>query len=58
MEKMTVSMFAVLHGDDEALGETETWGAETREELAHRYVAFLRSVADAIEAEIPKPASA
>lgn len=54
MEKMTVSLFAMLHGDDEALGETETWEAETWEELMARYVAFMRSTADDIEAQILK----
>lgn len=49
MQKMTVSVFAMLHGDDEAMSMTETWEAETREELGSRYVAFLRSTADEIE---------
>lgn len=49
MQKMTVSVFAMLHGDDEAMAMTETWEAETRKELGSRYVAFLRSTADEIE---------
>lgn len=52
MEKMTVSMVAVLHGDSEALTDGETWEADTREKLADKYVAFLRALADQIESEV------
>lgn len=54
MEKMTISVFAILHGDTEGMAETETWEAETREELADRYITFLRETAQKIEEAIVK----
>ena len=49
MEKLTVSMIAVMHGDSEIITEGETWEAETREELAEALVTFLRETADKIQ---------
>lgn len=52
MEKLTVSLVAVLHGDAEHLADADTWEAETREELAAKLAAFLRETADEVEAAI------
>lgn len=49
MEKMTVSMVAVLHGDSEPLADAETWEADTREELLTRWVAYLHETANEME---------
>jgi len=49
MEKLTISMVAVMHGDSEVITDGETWEAETRDELSARMVTFLRELADAIE---------
>lgn len=50
MEKMTVSILSVLHGSDDVLCDAETLQAETREELASTFAAFLRQLADTVEA--------
>lgn len=50
MEKMTASVFAVVHGDDgEPLAVAETFEAETREELAAEFARTLREIADGVE---------
>lgn len=51
-EKMTVAVVAVLHGDDKPLAANETWEAGTKQELARRFVKFLRDVADDVEREL------
>lgn len=48
-EKMTVSMFSMIHGEDDPLVAAETFEAETKEELMDKFVDLLRSVADGIE---------
>lgn len=53
MEKLTVSMIAVMHGDSEIITDGETWEAETREELAQRLAAFLRETADELDDGVP-----
>lgn len=53
VEKLTVSIIAVMHGDSEIISEGETWEAETREELAQRLAAFLRETADQLDASRP-----
>lgn len=49
VEKLTVSMVAVMHGDSEIITEGETFEAETREELIDKLAATLRGMADDID---------
>lgn len=52
MPKLTFSLFAVMHGDDDAISDTETLEAETNEALALKLASLLHGLADEIEAEI------
>lgn len=51
-EKMTVSIVGVIHGDDEALTESETLQADTKEEVAALFAGMLESLAADIRREL------
>ena len=49
MEKLTISLIAVLHGEDEVISEAMTVEAESREELMAGAADALRGLADDIK---------
>jgi hypothetical protein len=51
-EKLTFSLFAILHGEDEAISETETWEGETKEELVVKLADQLVDMAESLRLEI------
>jgi len=50
MERMTVSMLAVIHGDSDVLCDSETLEAESREELLDAWIGALRGLVQDAEA--------
>jgi len=52
MEKMTFALFAMVHGDSEAISENETFEAETKEELVLQLANSLRIMASQMDREI------
>lgn len=56
MEKLTVSFVAVLHGDEDAIAEAETFEAETKEELLPLLIRFMEDLTQGFREQLPEGA--
>lgn len=52
VEKLTLFITAVFHGESEAVIDSETFEAETKEELGEMLVNWMREAADEFEDEM------